>query len=62
MALWCMRCGAFMGLREPIHDWSTDRTGLCVHCSENEMQSVVQEAKGPSKESPNDQSPSADTR
>jgi hypothetical protein len=33
MALWCKQCGAFMGLREPLHDWSTDRTGLCISCA-----------------------------
>jgi hypothetical protein len=33
MALWCKQCGAFMGLREPLHDWSMDRTAVCVDCA-----------------------------
>lgn len=34
MVIWCKECGAFMGLREPLNDWTTDRCGLCVDCSD----------------------------
>ena len=34
MILWCKTCGAFMGLREPLNDWATDRDAVCVHCTE----------------------------
>ena len=36
MVLWC-KCGAFMGLREPVHDWSTDRTGVCIDCTNKQI-------------------------
>jgi hypothetical protein len=35
MVLWCSACGAFLRLREPLTDWSTDQTGLCQTCSES---------------------------
>jgi len=31
MVLWC-KCGAFMGVREPLDDWSVERTSLCPAC------------------------------
>jgi hypothetical protein len=34
MVLWCKTCGALLGLREPLSDWATDRTGLCMACAE----------------------------
>jgi hypothetical protein len=37
MVLWCRACNALLGLREPISNWSTDRTGLCQACLEKEM-------------------------
>ncbi len=37
MAMWCRKCGAFMGLREPLNDWTTDRGGLCIDCSDKEI-------------------------
>ena len=33
MVLWCKACGAFMGLREPFQDWTTDRNTLCKYCA-----------------------------
>jgi hypothetical protein len=36
MVLWC-KCGAFMGLREPLDDWSVDRTGMCPVCAKKEF-------------------------
>jgi hypothetical protein len=37
MILWCKLCGAFMGVREPLTDWSTDRQAICAICSENQL-------------------------
>ena len=36
MVLWCKRCGEYMGLREPLQDWSIDRTALCPRCAKGE--------------------------
>jgi len=36
MVLWC-KCGAFMGLREPLKNWSADRTGICPQCARDEF-------------------------
>jgi hypothetical protein len=35
MVLWC-KCGTFMGLREPLKNWTADRTGICQNCIENQ--------------------------
>jgi hypothetical protein len=37
MVLWCRVCGALMGPREPLSDWSTVRTGMCQACSEKNL-------------------------
>ena len=29
--LWCRQCGALIGLREPLDDWSTEQ-GQCLAC------------------------------
>jgi hypothetical protein len=29
-----------MGLREPLNDWTTDRTGLCMTCAEKSVGTV----------------------
>ena len=34
MVLWCKLCGALMGPREPLDDWSTDRDAICESCAE----------------------------
>ncbi len=34
VVMWCNGCGALLGLREPIADWNTERTGFCVNCAE----------------------------
>ena len=34
MVLWCRLCGALMGLREPLTDWSVDRNAICHSCVE----------------------------
>jgi hypothetical protein len=33
VVLWCRSCGALIGLREPLVDWTTDNTGLCPSCA-----------------------------
>jgi hypothetical protein len=45
MVLWCKLCGAFMGLRDPISDWSTDRGGICAICAEKQIGAKTLEAK-----------------
>lgn len=55
MVLWCKNCGALVGLKEPLHDWSTDRTAVCVECAKKnvgptfaEMRIVIPEPVGKS--------------
>lgn len=31
VVMWCKECGALMGMREPMSDWSTDK-GVCPIC------------------------------
>jgi hypothetical protein len=38
MVLWCKTCNALLGLREPLWNWSTDRTGLCSECLEKQYE------------------------
>jgi hypothetical protein len=52
--MWCKDCGALLGVREPVSDWSSDRTGLCSTCL---GRSVEREAKGVKTEDP----PTGDT-
>lgn len=40
MVLWC-KCGAFMGLREPLNDWTTDRSGICPECTKKQITDVL---------------------
>jgi hypothetical protein len=37
--MWCRQCGALIGLRQPLEDWSTERTGVCPTCAVNMMRS-----------------------
>lgn len=37
MVLWCKSCNALLGIREPITNWSTDRTGICPACLEKQI-------------------------
>ena len=37
MVLWCKSCNALLGLRDPLENWSTDRTGLCQACLKKAM-------------------------
>ena len=34
MVLWCKKCGAFVGLREPLTNWTVDKDGVCARCVE----------------------------
>ena len=36
MVMWCKGCGAFLGLREPLHDWAEDKFAICVDCAKKE--------------------------
>jgi hypothetical protein len=34
VVMWCKNCGALLGLRHPLVDWSTERTEFCRSCAE----------------------------
>jgi hypothetical protein len=36
MVLWCRHCGALIGVRPPLEDWTVDRNCLCAHCVESQ--------------------------
>lgn len=38
MVHWCKKCGALIGLQDPLTDWSVDRTTVCRDCVEKEAQ------------------------
>jgi hypothetical protein len=40
MVLWCRSCGALIGLRPPIYDWTVDRNRSCVYCASSEPPAV----------------------
>jgi hypothetical protein len=50
MVAWCKVCGAFIGLREPLSDWSTDRGGICAVCAEKETPKPANEDDPPQKD------------
>lgn len=33
MVLWCKQCGAYLGLIEPVTDWTVNRNALCLRCA-----------------------------
>jgi hypothetical protein len=35
MVFWCGKCGRFIGLREPLTDWTVNRNSLCSRCAED---------------------------
>jgi hypothetical protein len=37
MVLRCKRCNLVIGLREPITNWSIDRTAVCSPCLEKQF-------------------------
>jgi hypothetical protein len=43
VVMWCKNCGALLGLREPLADWSTERTGFCRGCAEYEKGHGIKE-------------------
>jgi hypothetical protein len=40
MVHWCRDCNALLGVREPITNWTTVRTGLCASCQETKRDRV----------------------
>ena len=32
MVLWCKKCNALIGVRDPVTNWATDRTTICAVC------------------------------
>ena len=47
MFLWC-KCGAFMGLREPLDDWTVERTGICPDCAREALGATLAKKVHPS--------------
>jgi hypothetical protein len=45
MICWCKLCGAYMGARPPLGDYSADYGGICIVCAGKQM-----EEKEPQKE------------
>ena len=37
MVLWCKNCNAFLGLRDPVKDWTIDRMGVCQRCFDKQL-------------------------
>ena len=37
MVLWCKKCTAFMGLRDPVTNWSVDKSAICQTCLEKDL-------------------------
>jgi hypothetical protein len=50
MVLWCKECGALVGLREPVTDWTTDRNGVCTLCLCKQADSARLPASGDTAE------------
>ena len=41
MILWCKGCGALIGLRPPVHDWTIDRDCYCTICVESQSPAIA---------------------
>jgi hypothetical protein len=56
MVIWCKTCGAFLGLREPFDDWTTDRNVLCHHCApkKSDLGPIETEGQSDDKENTSD--------
>ena len=54
MILWCKSCGAYMGVRPPLNDWSIDRENICGVCTEKAKKLEKEnESKSEQKDQPN---------
>jgi hypothetical protein len=53
MVLWCWLCGASIGLRPPLEDWTVDRNGVCPSCTEREpsLTAIIERVIEPAKKS-----------
>ena len=41
MVLWCKGCGALIGLRPPVSDWTIDRDCFCTICVESQSPTLA---------------------
>jgi hypothetical protein len=39
VVMWCRTCGALLGVGQPVHDWSSDKSGFCTGCGERILKS-----------------------
>ena len=37
MVFWCKACSVFLGLHDPIEDWSVDQNGFCHDCLQKQL-------------------------
>ena len=44
MVLWCNNCGALMGVREPLSDWTVDRNAICLICADLDVAALPRPA------------------
>jgi hypothetical protein len=45
MVHWCRSCGAFLGLREPLSDWTVDKNSECPSCARSNVATMLAEKK-----------------
>lgn len=50
MVLWCRRCKAFMGVRDPLTNWTVDKNAVCSICIEKQFDDGPVEFLGDSDE------------
>ena len=46
VVMWCKVCGALLGVREPLLEWTSDRNNLCPACSEKVCPACREKAGG----------------
>ena len=46
VVMWCKVCGALLGVREPLPEWTSDRNNLCPACSEKACPACREKASG----------------
>lgn len=51
---WCRTCGAVIGLREPLTDWTIDRSQLCQTCKDK-LSSASEDRSGEKPEESSDE-------
>jgi hypothetical protein len=39
VVMWCRKCGALLGVTQPVQDWSSDESSYCTGCRERILKS-----------------------